>query len=310
MTRSRADESSFLTQMLLIRRTEEKLLDLFSKGEISGTTHTSIGQEACSVGVISALDTDRDVVFSNHRCHGHFLAYGGALDALLGEVTGKKLGACAGIGGSQHLQYRNFYSNGILGGTVPAATGMALAEKLRQTGAIVAAFLGDGAFGEGIVYESFNISALWKLPMLFVVEANGYAQSTPTALQHSGDLADRPRAFGIETRELQVLSPVEVHAAAASMVQMVRETSNPACLVLHTYRLGPHSKGDDTRTPEELAEAGDADPLNRMLRELPPQIVGEAEVRTTTLLEESLVRCAEAETLTEKDFAHLSESRG
>ena len=152
-----------------IRRFEQSLLDLFGSGVLAGTTHTCVGQETIAVGVVSAIDRARDIVFSNHRGHGHFLAYCGEVERLYLEVMGKAGGVCGGRGGSQHLHYRNFYSNGIQGGIVPVATGMALAEKLQRTGAVALVFLGDGTLGEGVVYESLNIAALWQLPVVFVI---------------------------------------------------------------------------------------------------------------------------------------------
>jgi TPP-dependent pyruvate/acetoin dehydrogenase alpha subunit len=300
------DSIPYFERMLLIRRTEEKLLWLFSKGQINGTTHTSLGQECCSVGVISALDLARDVVFSNHRCHGHFLAYGGPLDRLLGELMGKRVGVCGGIGGSQHLQYRNFYSNGIQGGIVPAATGMALAEKLKQSGAVTTVFLGDGTFGEGAVYEAFNIASLWGLPVLFVVEANGFAQSTPTDLELAGSMAARPRAFGIATEEVQVESPQQVHRVAAALVETVRSQCRPRCMILHTYRLGPHSKGDDLRSAGELGAAAERDPLNRLLQALPPDRVEAAEQRVASLLAQALEKCASAAEMPLDEFLRVT----
>jgi TPP-dependent pyruvate/acetoin dehydrogenase alpha subunit len=239
------NDDSYLELMLLVRRTEEKLLELFAQGKLSGTTHTSIGQESCSVGVVSALDRQKDIIFSNHRCHGHFIVYAGTPEPLLAEVMGKCTGMCCGIGGSQHVHYRSFYSNGIQGGITPAATGMALAEKLKRTGAVTACFIGDGTLGQGVVYESFNIAALWSLPILFVIEANCFAQSTPTCFGHAGDPAAKPRAFGIETVDIAVEGPAQVFEAASELISKVRSETRPACLVLHTYRLGPHSKGDD-----------------------------------------------------------------
>jgi TPP-dependent pyruvate/acetoin dehydrogenase alpha subunit len=248
-------------QMVLIRRFEELLLDLFSAAKLAGTTHTYIGQEADAVGVIAHLDRERDVVFSNHRCHGHYLAFTGDVAGLLAEVMGKETGVCGGKGGSQHLCSGNFYSNGVLGSTVPVATGMALAEREKGTGAIVTAFLGDGTLGQGVVYESLNLASLWKLPILFVVEDNGYAQSTPRRLQLAGDISARARAFGIETVELDSTDVLEIHSAAAGAVDRVRAAGAPFCLVLHTYRFSPHSKGDDTRDTAEIEERRRRDPL-------------------------------------------------
>jgi len=244
-----------------IRRFEQSLLDLFATGALAGTTHTCIGQETIAVGVMSALDRDRDIVFSNHRGHGHFLAYCGEVERLYLEVLGKAGGVCGGRGGSQHLQFGNFYSNGVQGGIVPVATGMALAEKLKQTGAVAVVFLGDGTLGEGVVYEAFNIAALWQLPIVFVIEHNGYAQSTPSTLQIAGDVAARPRAFAIPTAECDAVDVRTVLDCASLAIDAARTGGGPQCLVCRTYRLAPHSKGDDNRPPEELAAAWQRDPL-------------------------------------------------
>src|SRR5215204_416232 len=169
-------------RMYLIRRFEETLLGLFSEGKIAGTTHTYIGQEANAVGVIAHLEQKRDVVVSNHRCHGHYLAFTGDVDGLLREVMGREGGVCGGKGGSQHLWSGNFFSNGVLGSTVPVAAGMALAERERGSDAVTTAFIGDGTLGQGVVYETLNLASLWRLPLLFVLENNSYAQSTPSSL--------------------------------------------------------------------------------------------------------------------------------
>jgi len=248
-------------RMFFIRRFEETLLDLFSQGKLVGTTHTYIGQEANGVGVIDHLDPAVDVVFSNHRCHGHYLAFTDDPFGLLCEVMGRAPGTCGGKGGSQHLCKGNFYSNGILGSIVPVATGIALAEKRKGTGAVSTVFLGDGTLGEGVTYESLNMASLWKLPVFFVLEDNRYAQSTPVELELAGSMPARAEAFGIATAELDTTDVEEIHAAAGAAVARIRETGEPFFLVLHTYRFAPHSKGDDTRDPEEIEERKKRDPL-------------------------------------------------
>jgi TPP-dependent pyruvate/acetoin dehydrogenase alpha subunit len=247
--------------MALIRRFEETLLDLFSAGELAGTTHTCIGQEADAAGVVSCLDADRDVVVSNHRCHGHYLAFTGDVDGLLREVMGREGGVCGGKGGSQHLCAGNFYSNGVLGSTVPLAAGMALAERERDSGGIVTVFIGDGTLGQGVVYESLNIASLWQLPLLVVVEHNRYAQSTPAELQIAGDVEARAAAFGVATGRLDTTDVVAIHERATAAAAHVRSTGTPFFLVLDTYRFSPHSKGDDFRDPEEIAARRELDPL-------------------------------------------------
>ena len=248
-------------RMFFIRRFEESLLDLFAQGKLVGTTHTYIGQEANAVGIIDHLEPERDVIFSNHRCHGHYLAFTDDDFGLLCEVMGKAPGVCGGKGGSQHLCRGNFYSNGVLGSIVPVATGIALAEKQKRTGAISTVFLGDGTLGEGVTYESLNIASLWKLPLFFVVENNHYAQSTPIELELAGSITARAEAFGVETAELATTDVEEIHDTAGRAVSRIRETGEPFFLVLDTYRYSPHSKGDDNRDPAEIEKRRERDPL-------------------------------------------------
>jgi acetoin:2,6-dichlorophenolindophenol oxidoreductase subunit alpha len=237
--------------MARIRRFEETVLAQFPTGVFFGTTHTYLGQEANAAGILAHLQPG-DVVFSNHRCHGHFLAYGGEPRSLFAELMGRRTGVCGGRGGSQHLQWRNFYSNGVQGGIVPTATGMALAEKLQGHPAVTVAFLGDGTLGEGVVYEALNMAALWGAPILFVVENNRIAQTTPVDLALAGGITARFEAFGIPAAELDSSDVLEIHGAAGQLLADVRRLRRPQALVLHTCRFGPHSKGDDTRSEEEL----------------------------------------------------------
>jgi acetoin:2,6-dichlorophenolindophenol oxidoreductase subunit alpha len=238
-------------QMRRIRRFEETVLEKFPNGVFYGTTHTYLGQEANAVGVLSCAQPD-DIVVSNHRCHGHFLAYGGEPRALFAELMGRLTGVCGGRGGSQHLHWHNFYSNGVQGGTLPLATGMALAEKLRGSGAAAIVFMGDGTLGEGIVYESLNMASLWQAPVLYVVENNRIAQTTPASLAVAGDIVTRFRAFGIPCAELNSSDVLEILPEADRLLDEIHTVASPRALVLHTARFGPHSKGDDTRDPGEV----------------------------------------------------------
>lgn len=248
-------------RMYAIRRFEETLLEMFSQGLLVGTTHTCIGQEADAVGVIDHLSPSRDVIFSNHRCHGHFLAFHGDQEGLLAEVMGRETGVCGGKGGSQHLCAPNFYTNGVQGSIVPVATGIAMAEKLRGDGAVTTVFIGDGTLGQGTVYECLNMAALWRLPLLIVVEDNGYAQTTPRSLAVAGSIPARAEAFGVAAEEVVTTDVLEVHATAGRAVEQVRATGEPFFLVLGTYRLSPHSKGDDVRDPAEIEARRALDPL-------------------------------------------------
>jgi TPP-dependent pyruvate/acetoin dehydrogenase alpha subunit len=247
--------------MYRIRRFEETVLDRFSDGVFFGTTHTALGQEANAVGVLSRL-APGDLVFSNHRCHGHFLAYGGSMHALFAELMGRSTGVCAGRGGSQHIHWKNFYASGVLGSTAPVAVGAALGEKYRGTGAVAVAFLGDGAFGEGVVYEALNLAALWAAPVLFVAENNHIAQTTPIQEHLAGEISARFQAFDIPVRELDTSDVLEILGAAEESLDEVRQRSAPGALILHTHRFGPHSKGDDTRSEDWLAQVRQArDPI-------------------------------------------------
>ncbi len=254
------DNFALYKTMLLIRRFEERLLSEFSTGKLVGTTHTYIGQEADAAGIFSITEPE-DVVFSNHRCHGHFLAYGGEPYRLAAELLGRATGLVGGRGGSQHIHWHNFYSNGIQGGIAPVATGMALAEKVRATGKVTLVFIGDGTLGEGALYESLNIAALWKLPILFVLEDNHYAQTTPVEKGVTGSMSGRFAAFGIPVWERDTSDVLEIRSAADETVSTVRSGAGPASLILHTHRFSAHSKGDDPRSPEELARIRLFDPL-------------------------------------------------
>jgi TPP-dependent pyruvate/acetoin dehydrogenase alpha subunit len=261
LTRPSASLEELYARMRFIRRFEETLLELFSAGKLVGTTHTYIGQEANAVGVIAHLDRERDVVFSNHRCHGHYLAFTDDAVGLLAEVMGRSTGVCGGKGGSQHLCNGNFYSNGVQGSIVPVSTGIALAEKEKASGAVTTVFIGDGTLGQGTLYECLNLASLWRLPLLVVVENNHYAQTTPFHLAVAGDVRARAEAFGIATDELDTTDVDEITAAAGRAVEHVRETGSPFYLVLNTYRFSPHSKGDDHRDPGEIATRRERDPL-------------------------------------------------
>jgi len=247
-------------RMRFIRRFEETLLGLFEEGLLNGTTHACIGQEADAVGLVEHL-REGDHLFSNHRCHGHFLAWTGDAFGLLAEIMGKPAGLCAGIGGSQHICAPGFKSNGVQGGIVPAAAGIALAEQLRGSDALSVVFLGDGTLGEGVVYETLNLAALWQLPLLVVLEDNGWSQSTPSGLNLAGDIAARFTAFGLQVVEVDTTDVLGIDAAADEAVSGCRARRGPGALLIHTYRLCHHSKNDDNRPVEEVQRRWRYDPL-------------------------------------------------
>jgi TPP-dependent pyruvate/acetoin dehydrogenase alpha subunit len=244
---------------------ETRLLELFSEGKIFGTTHTYVGQEAIAVSVISNL-TDSDIVFSNHRCHGHFLAKENDPRSLLAEIMGKDEGACGGRGGSQHICKNNFFSNGTQGSIMPNALGAAFAEKYNNTGNIVVAFIGDGTLGEGAVYETLNMASLWQVPLLVIVENNRYAQTTPIEQNLAGSIVDRAHSFDIKADEIESNNVGELYPRFKNIINNVRTTNSPKLEVVHTYRLNAHSKGDDFRNKKEIDSWRKKDPLRYPLQ--------------------------------------------
>jgi TPP-dependent pyruvate/acetoin dehydrogenase alpha subunit len=283
------DMYSLYKTMLLIRRFEERLINEFTAGKLVGTTHAYIGQEADAAGLFSVTG-EGDVCFSNHRCHGHFLAYGGDPYLLAAELMGKATGLVGGRGGSQHIQWRNFYSNGIQGGIVPIATGMAFAEKTKKSGNIAIVFIGDGTLGEGVLYESLNLAVLWTIPILIVVEDNCIAQTTPKALGVAGSMAKRFSAFGIPVWERETTDVVEIRETAEEAYNHVCSGAGPACLLLHTYRYGAHSKGDDTRSKEELEYIRQQDPLKVHAPRLSENDIERAEIEVMDIVNDSFSR--------------------
>jgi TPP-dependent pyruvate/acetoin dehydrogenase alpha subunit len=262
------NKTNLYQKMLLIRRFDEKVLNTFSSGVFHGTTHTYLGQEANAVGIITNLEAD-DLVFSNHRCHGHFLAYGGSPHALFAELMGRSTGVVAGRGGSQHIHWKNFYSSGVQGSLVPTAVGAALAEKLQGHANIAVSFIGDGTLGQGVLYESLNMASLWSAPVLFVVENNRIAQTTPIELSIAGDILSRFEAFGIKSHQIKSADVEEISSTSKKMISEVRQSKKPQALIIHTHRFGPHSKGDDTRTPEQIEQIKNThDPIKILVEKL------------------------------------------
>lgn len=251
---------------LTIRLTEQRLLRLFSEGKLFGTVHTCIGQEFVGVSVSRALGP-HDTIFSNHRCHGHFLSYRRNLVGLIGEIMGKSVGVCGGRGGSQHVQQDGFYSNGIQGGIVPVTAGLAFAHKRRGKGGIGVVYVGDGTLGQGALYETMNIASKWDLPVLFVNENNLYAQSTSQTQTLAGDINARAEAFGIATAHSNTWDWPALLVEMAASVDRIRSTGRPLFHRVDTYRLMAHSKGDDNRPDAEVEPFRQRDPINRMLKE-------------------------------------------
>src|SRR5438105_5174017 len=235
--------------MLKIRLFEESVNELYTSARMPGLAHLYIGEEAVAVGVCAALRDD-DYITSTHRGHGHCLAKGADLDRMFAELLGKEAGYCGGKGGSMHIadqELGNLGANAIVGGGAGIATGAAFSTKVRGTDQVAVCFFGEGALGQGLVYEVMNIASLWKLPVVYVCENNQYNEYTHFSETTSGSVLDRPAAFGIPVTEVDGQDVRAVHDAATRLVAAARSGSGPAFLQAHTYRFRGHHVGDIDR---------------------------------------------------------------
>ena len=280
-------------KMLTIRLFEEGVLKLFEEGKLFGTTHAYIGQEANAAGIISNLNKS-DIVVSNHRCHGHYLAHKNNPYALLCEMMGKKDGLCAGRGGSQHICDNGFFSNGVQGGIMPLAAGLALSEKYNNTKNIVTVFIGDGTLGEGTVYEILNIVSKWELPLFIIVENNRYAQSTKIEQSLAGKISDRFKAFDIDYEEIDTFDVAEVNNKSFGLINEVRKIKSPKCLIINTYRFASHSKSDDGRSQKEVNKWKAKDPLLITERQLEADVINDIQIYIKDFITKEIERAVKA----------------
>jgi TPP-dependent pyruvate/acetoin dehydrogenase alpha subunit len=236
-------------RMLQIRLFEEQVNQLYVTARMPGLAHLYIGEEAVAVGVCEALRRD-DYITSTHRGHGHCLAKGAAPDRMFAELLGKAAGYCRGKGGSMHIadpETGNLGANAIVGGSAGIAAGAALSAKMRGSDQVAVCFLGEGALGQGLLYEAMNMAALWRLPVIYVLEQNLYNEYTHFSETTAGAIGARPAAFGIPTEEADGQDVRRVHAAAARAVERGRAGDGPSFLICHTYRLHGHHVGDVDR---------------------------------------------------------------
>jgi pyruvate dehydrogenase E1 component alpha subunit len=264
-----------LEEMLRIRRLEEKSAELYGAMKIRGFLHLYIGEEAVAVGVLQSLRPE-DAVVSTYREHGHALVRGMTARSIMSEMYGKQEGCSRGRGGSMHLfdKATRFYGgNAIVGGGLPLAVGLALADKMQKRPHVTCCFFGEGAVAEGEFHESLNLSALWDLPVLFACENNLYAMGTALARSESVvDLARKAAGYGLTAAAVDGMSVLEVEEAGRIAAESVRAEGRPYFLELRTYRFRAHSMFDAElyRTREEVAEWKKRDPVEifeRILRE-------------------------------------------
>jgi pyruvate dehydrogenase E1 component alpha subunit len=258
-------------QMFKIRTFEEHVNELYTSAKMPGLAHLYIGEEAVAVGVCEALHKD-DYITSTHRGHGHCLAKGATIDKMFCELLGKEAGYCHGKGGSMHIADQdtgNLGANAIVGGSAAIATGAAFANKRLGNGRVAVCFFGEGALGQGVLYESMNMAQLWKLPVVFVCENNLYNEYTHHTETTAGSMKARAEAFGIKAVEVDGQNVRQVYDTARQLVERARRGEGPAFLLCHTYRYLGHHVGDVNRSyyrspDEEKAWKTDRDPLKTL----------------------------------------------
>ncbi len=293
-------------QMLLIRRFEEKAGQLYGLGLIGGFCHLYIGQEAVAIGLQSALDNERDSVITGYRDHGHMLAYGIDPNVIMAELTGRAAGISKGKGGSMHMfstEHKFYGGHGIVGAQVALGGGLALAHKYKEDGGLCLAYFGDGAANQGQVYETFNMAALWNLPIVFVVENNQYAMGTAvTRSSAETEFYRRGTAFRIPGMDVNGMDALEVRGAAEIAFKHVREGNGPVLMECNTYRYRGHSMSDPAkyRTREEVQEKRDTqDPIEGMKKLLLKKGKSEDELK-------ALDKAIRARVAASADFAETS----
>ncbi|MCQ2076879.1 MAG: thiamine pyrophosphate-dependent enzyme [Bacteroidaceae bacterium] len=275
------DYKEEIKKAIFIRQFETKLLQLFSEGRINGTVHTCVGEELNAVVLCKYLKED-DIFLSNHRGHGHFIAKTRKAYELMAEMMGRKTGISFGCGGSQHLLTKGFISNGVQGGMTPIAAGIAFSFKLDKIDNIAVSFLGDGTLGEGIVYESFNVTRMLSLPVLYVLENNHYAQSTCNKQTLMGDIKKRAEGFGLTYFHTNIWDLDEMNNVVSEAVNCAR-SCNPVLLEIDCYRLNSHSKGDDNRNKEEVDEYQRKDLINVFSKQFEEEYINYKEEAVTAI---------------------------
>jgi TPP-dependent pyruvate/acetoin dehydrogenase alpha subunit len=266
-----AEQARWLTmyeQMLTIRHFEEHVNQLYMTAKMPGLAHLYSGEEAIAVGVCAALRQD-DYITSTHRGHGHCLAKGARVDRMFAELLGRETGYCRGKGGSMHIADQdtgNLGANAIVGGSAGIATGAAMSIKMRGSDQVAVCFFGDGALGQGLLYEVMNMASLWKFPVIYVCENNFYNEYTHFSETTAGSLTARARAFGIPTEEIDGQDARAVYHTTRRMVERARQGEGPAFLLCNTYRYLGHHVGDIQRSyyrskEEEEQWKSERDPL-------------------------------------------------
>lgn len=283
--------------MLLIRKTEEKLYYLFSVQNMPGTMHQYIGQEAVAAGVCATL-RKTDYVTSTHRGHGHCIAKGANLNALMAEMFAKSTGSCKGMGGSMHIadfSVGMLGANGIVGAGIPIATGAGITCKLKNKGNVVVSFFGEGATNEGAFHESLNMASVWNLPVIFVCENNLYGFSTHyRRVTNIENIADRAAAYGMEGIVADGMDVLDVYRKTLDAVEKIRTGGAPVLIECKTYRYMGHARFEKPvyRTREEVEEWKKFDAIERLREQLIKEKVTESEIKTIETEVENMIEQA------------------
>jgi TPP-dependent pyruvate/acetoin dehydrogenase alpha subunit len=259
--------SDWLRMMIRIRLFEESLAELYRRGQLVGVVHLSVGQEATAVGVCSALRTG-DQITSTHRGHHHMLARGLDPQRMFAEILGRAGGYCGGKGGSMHVSAPAegaVGANGIVGGGIPHAVGLAFAAQKLGRDAVAVAFFGDGAANQGVLFESLNLAALWQAPVVFVCENNGYTEFTPTDAVTCGEsIACRAAPFGLSARAVDGDDVAEVHEAARQAIEQARSGGGPSFIESRTHRWRGHHEGEESYARPYRDPVESQDPIDRL----------------------------------------------
>lgn len=272
MEMSSAKATWIYERMTLIRAFEDRVAKIFAEGRIPGFVHLYAGEEAVAVGVCAHLD-DRDYITSTHRGHGHCIAKGVELGPMMAELFGKATGSCHGKGGSMHIADVSrgmLGANGIVGGGPPLACGAALTAKVEGKGAVAVCFFGDGAAEQGTTHEGMNLAAIWKLPVIFVCENNGFAESTPVTYHcAASSIADRAAAYNIPGASIDGSDVIAVFEAAGEAVARARRGDGPSLIEAKTWRYYGHFEGDQIkyRKPEQSEAYRKHDPILTFARQ-------------------------------------------
>jgi acetoin:2,6-dichlorophenolindophenol oxidoreductase subunit alpha len=297
--------AEWLRMMVRIRLFEETLADLYKRGQLVGVVHLSVGQEATAVGVCSSL-RNGDQITSTHRGHHHMLARGLDPRRMFAEILGRAGGYCGGKGGSMHVSSvaeGAVGANGIVGGGIPHAVGLAFAARRLGTGSVAVSFFGDGAANQGVLFESLNLAVLWQVPALFVCENNGYTEFTPTHAVTAGEsIAARAAAFGLPTGAVDGDDVVAVARAAGEALERARDGRGPSFLECRTHRWRGHHEGEESYAKSYRQAVDPEDPIERLEEAIRGAGLDPVELRTSieaeerALIAEALAR-AQAEPL-------------